>query len=375
MKNTELKIDADFPGGNIQVCRNDSHTVIIAPDPRKDNPWFYWYFRAVSFNPGIYKFKFNSAPKMTNAGVAFSCNEGKNWNWLNKTAIDWDEESFEFNFTEAGQSVRFCLDVPYMQENWKLFAQKFSGNTDFSSSFFSSRSRQGRKVEFAKICDSSQTAGENFILLTARHHSCEMTANYVLEGIIEYAMKHEDFRKVNCLLVVPFVDKDGVENGEQGKNRLPHDHGRDYTVSPLYPETMEIMSLAKKYQPRIIFDLHCPHLRDCDAEKIHFPGSSDLQIQTELDSFSTFLEKNTSSGLPFFSRDNILYGSKWHTEANYRNGQPLAFWAEKLPWQPLAASLEIPYAMVYSKIITPETARHLGLAIGKSIEEYLKSKQ
>jgi murein tripeptide amidase MpaA len=34
--------------------------------------------------------------------------------------------------------------------------------------------------------------------------------------------EHADF------FIVPPVDKDGVEDGDQGKNRKPYDHNRDY---------------------------------------------------------------------------------------------------------------------------------------------------
>lgn len=35
------------------------------------------------------------------------------------------------------------------------------------------------------------------------------------------------FREHAEILVVPFSDRDGVEDGDQGKNHRPRDHGRD----------------------------------------------------------------------------------------------------------------------------------------------------
>ena len=40
-------------------------------------------------------------------------------------------------------------------------------------------------------------------------------------------------------MMVPFTDYDGAQAGDQGKNRAPHDHNRDY-VEFLYPETKAI---------------------------------------------------------------------------------------------------------------------------------------
>ena len=36
------------------------------------------------------------------------------------------------------------------------------------------------------------------------------------------------FRRNVEVLAIPFMDKDGVEEGDQGKNRKPRDHNRDY---------------------------------------------------------------------------------------------------------------------------------------------------
>lgn len=72
------------------------------------------------------------------------------------------------------------------------------------------------------------------ILLTARHHACEAIASYALEGFLEEALSDTPmgraFREKYALHVVPFVDLDGVEAGDQGKGRKPHDHNRDYGI-------------------------------------------------------------------------------------------------------------------------------------------------
>jgi len=58
--------------------------------------------------------------------------------------------------------------------------------------------------------------------------------------------------------VVPFVDIDGVEDGEQGKGRPPHDHNRDYIDEPIYNSTSSLMKYASEKKPEIFIDLHCP---------------------------------------------------------------------------------------------------------------------
>ena len=46
------------------------------------------------------------------------------------------------------------------------------------------------------------------------------------------------------ILCVPFIDYDGVIDGDQGKERGPHDHNRDYLPlreNSIYPECIAIM--------------------------------------------------------------------------------------------------------------------------------------
>ena len=71
-----------------------------------------------------------------------------------------------------------------------------------------------------------------YLVLTARHHACESMASHVLEGILSGVLADDDcgrrWREGWQVVAAPFMDKDGVEDGDQGKNRRPHDHNRDY---------------------------------------------------------------------------------------------------------------------------------------------------
>src|SRR5690606_3487437 len=80
------------------------------------------------------------------------------------------------------------------------------------------------------------------VLITARHHACEMMGSHVLEVIISSVLNGENenlqwLRENVEFFIVPFVDKDGVEDGDQGKNRLPRDHNRDYSGVSVHTST------------------------------------------------------------------------------------------------------------------------------------------
>ena len=88
---------------------------------------------------------------------------------------------------------------------------------------------------------------EQCVLLTCRHHACEMMASYSLEGIMEAVLASDEGRRLREqveFFVVPFMDKDGVEEGDQGKNRKPHDHNRDYDGESLYASVRAVRELV-----------------------------------------------------------------------------------------------------------------------------------
>ncbi len=79
---------------------------------------------------------------------------------------------------------------------------------------------QGSPVPYITLGEGSKS-----VILTARHHACESTGNYVLEGMLEELLRHP--LPDTTVFCVPFVDYDGVIRGDQGKSREPHDHNRD----------------------------------------------------------------------------------------------------------------------------------------------------
>ena len=91
------------------------------------------------------------------------------------------------------------------------------------------KTRSGREVDLLQINHPAE--GLAPMLLTARNHACETMASYVLEGFVQEALSDSwagsEFRKRYVLYCVPLIDKDGVEAGDQGKGRRPHDHNRD----------------------------------------------------------------------------------------------------------------------------------------------------
>lgn len=113
-----------------------------------------------------------------------------------------------------------CVAIPYVQADWDAFLQASSANVHIRTGVLT-KSRHGRNVELLQI---GQTGPDvKAVLVTGGHHAAETIAGHVLEGLLQEAMSEspggEAFRKLYVLFAIPFVDKDGVKEGDQGKNR------------------------------------------------------------------------------------------------------------------------------------------------------------
>ena len=219
------------------------------------------------------------------------------------------------------------------------------------------------------------------VAFTARHHACEMIASYALEGAIDEIESESDagaFLREHCeFFVVPFVDEPGVEAGDQGKNRSPHDHNRDY-IQELYPSVRALKQYVVEnfHDKEVVYiDWHCPWIRGGKYnEAIYFPETVNLKNTLLLHEYSRYLEEeqkgkalpySASNNLPFWRRVEHL--CKLRAERGRASDPVVEHWAEGLPNILLACGFEIPYANVEGAEKTPDAAREFGRSRGKGV--------
>ena len=272
----EVSIRADFPGGNVLVRSIEGDIVHLEPDLRGGRDWFYWSFEICTDRAQQLSFMFPEQQMkfVSMQGPAVSRDGGETWDWLGAEGATGS--SFHYDF-EADQRVRFAVTIPYMQTDLDRFLSEYEGNEHLTVSILT-RSPRDRPVELLRIGE----PGEDRIpvLMTARHHACESMASFLLEGFLRAALadtgEGRAFRETYVLYVVPIVDKDGVQDGDQGKNRNPHDHNRDYGDDPMYPEVAAIVELGRQTPFRIAVDFHCPTLWMDYHQVIYFVGPRDV---------------------------------------------------------------------------------------------------
>ena len=160
-------------------------------------------------------------------------------------------------------------------------------------------------------------------------------------------------------------------DGDQGKNRRPHDHNRDYGECPLYPEVAAIKELLSGRELFFMLDMHSPWLFRGDSETIYFPGPEDKEYEKRMLIFSEILEKNSPPSALHHTADNVLFGTLWNTGKNYASGSlTAAEWCRRYCKPAYANTIEIPYANAGDKTFTTDIIRNLGRAIAISIIEY-----
>lgn len=368
------QIDCAFPGGNIVAERLEPGLAVLRQD-RRDTTcwWFHWAFRVRGAAGQTWRFEFVDGDTIGTRGPACSLDGGTTWFWLGREVVETTAVgvAFSYPFPDAAQEVRFAFAMPYLQTNLEAF---LASQPQIERQVLC-QSRQGREVALLRLpCLGGDPVWR--VVLAARHHCCESVANWVMEGILVAAMAPTAvggwWRQRAEFLAVPFVDKDGVENGDQGKCRHPFDHGRDYADGrdPIYPETG---TLAQRFvawaaeTPVIAFDLHCPWIRGQWNEQVYMVGSSRPETAAAQVRFANLLAATNHSGWDYRSDDLLAHGQSWNTAKNYSDGKGFARFAAEQAGVAFATTFEIPYANVRERNVCPEDARAFGHAIAAAL--------
>ncbi len=373
---SSFMVDADYPGGNIIVERIEDDTVYLRPDLRDtEGWWFYWSFRVAGAAGRTLTFRFSGRSPIGVRGPAVSTDGGRNWSWLGADAVQ--EASFRYAFPQEASDVRFCLAIPYQEQNLKEFLAGYQDHPNLAVHELC-KTGKGRSVERLHVgrLDGDPTYR---VLLTARHHACEMIASYAMEGVLDAMLADDEdgawFRRNVEVLAVPFMDKDGVEDGDQGKNRKPRDHNRDYIGPSIHPSVAALRTFVSNWangKLTAAFDLHCPYLSGPYNEVIYIVGSEDERMWRQQREFGRLLEAVQSGPLVYRAADNLPFGKAWNIGSNVGKNKSCSRWAGDLEGVRLAASFEIPYANAGGQAVTADGARAFGRSLAKAIRSYLE---
>ena len=201
-----------------------------------------------------------------------------------------------------------------------------------------------------------------------------------MEGIIEELLSGSPDSNwirgnVDCVFV-PFMDKDGVENGDQGKNRRPYDHNRDY-LKDLYSSVKALKKLVldESAGKRLVFiDLHSPHVRSlpvCPQQDHVFSfGSRDPRLNAHWNAFrKNWIDAQKGGALVYdgkyevFATDGYYATMEKQWAAGYLSSDA---WARTLPNCYMATCCEFGYSLCGGVYSFP-AARELGHSLMKAV--------
>jgi hypothetical protein len=366
-----FKIYADFPSGNISIERLKNDTIWMHPDLRDTKgEWFYWCFSVDKASGKTLTFVFTKPNVFTKEGPAISFDRGSTWRWL--SGGTFNNTTFSYAF-KTNDEVRFSMGMPYTQKQFDSFIKPFleSGYVTLDNL---TTTKSGRGIE-RLIIKPKNGEVKHKVLITARHHACEMMANYEIEGIIREIFSDEWLKKNVEFCIIPFIDKDGVENGDQGKDRIPHDHNRDYGDASLYESTIALKEWVPVWAEKklvVALDLHCPWIKGEYHENILIVGSQDETIAEQEKLFCRILKSANSGELKVSEKMYMPYGVDWNSSKEYTVGLTFTKWVSSIEGIKLPISLEFPYANNEDQIITQENSRNFGIDLAEAIKKYLK---
>ncbi|WP_114748245.1 M14 family zinc carboxypeptidase [Pleomorphovibrio marinus] len=383
------QIDIDFPGGNIIVDQPgststlyytlDADTVGIRPDLRDTSEeWFYWMFRVNGMEGKRVYFQFPKRQVGT-MGPAISMDGGQSWSWQEEK-IGEGKDYFVYGFDNSGKEVCFSVGYPYLEKDFTQFIQNYIDHPQLSLSTLT-KSEKGRSAELLEI-KAKEATSKAKVVIAARHHANEAMVSFVLEGFIRSMLEDNEpamawLRQHVDFLILPFMDKDGVQDGDQGKLRKPWDHDVDYAENPIYQSTQALKNTMLNWgegKITTVFDLHCPWLFGEWNEHIYFVGDEDPAIAQEQQRFISILNEHQSGELVLDAEKAWLpYGEGWNVWEEDGNLQvPFLDWAKTLTGVKLTSILEFPFANHGKQVIHPENARQFGRDMARALGIYLK---
>ena len=367
---SNIKIHANYPGANIKVGEITDNTIMLEQEIRDTTEWwFYWNFCVESPPEGEFVFEFTNGNVVGPWGPSASFDR-VNWDWLG-SGMCKTTNTFKYVFKGSEKHVYFSMSLPYQLEDFERFFLKYQTHPMVRRDILTT-SEQGRLIPLLRIGE-----GTKHVFFIARSHACESVSNYLLEGLMEYIIGvGDDLLADYCFHVIPFMDIDGVENGDQGKSRHPHDHNRDYTDKPIYNANAALMDYGSKFKPVCFIDFHCPWIwHEGDVrDKYPFFVKMPSPMKERIEKLSIILRETT---LENNNNDRIVYDSKYDIESGVEWNKP-----ELMPGSSteffdkigsnLVLTVEMPYFGSENCMFTQKNTRIFGLDFGRALKKYFK---
>jgi hypothetical protein len=275
----QLRVSTDFDGGSARVLSIDQDGARIrfglAGDPRRGWPC-WWCFRLSGIRPGQTITLELTADKVPSLGnfdplawnpqrPALSV-DGRTWRQFEGKGRR-EGRTFTWQTKIDARQAWFAWGPPFTATDATTLVERIAASSPHARRFELCRSREGRPVPGLVIEEKTSNASPRYgVWVEARQHAWELGASWACRGLVEWLVssdpRAQSLRRKCRFEVVPIMDIDNVATGNGGKNQPPHDHNRDWSEQPHWPEVRaaqeRIRVLARAGRMDMFIDLHDP---------------------------------------------------------------------------------------------------------------------
>ena len=351
-----VRIDKNFEGGNIRVLSISDERADLAVELRDTiGSWFYWAFRVTGAAGRTVTFHFPEGRRVGYYGAAVS-HDLIRWQWTRPYSEDFS--SFTYTFGPEEDEAYFCHHMRYSTGQFEALCRELHLPIQTLT-----LSEQGRPVPYVQI-----GSGEKLVLFTSRHHACESTGTYLLEGILRTLASNplEDC----TVIAVPFMDIDGVVNGDQGKNRAPYDHNVDYLDQQIYASTRALKQLALERGAYCFIDLHSPGHLGGRYDVVHIVNSKRHSApQQTFGRLLTVQNEQHPLAVRYHTSNDLPFGVEWNNDQD--GGLPGLSFIWFGDNSRLSVSLETPYFGPADNVVSQSAMIELGVCVAQAVRDFL----
>lgn len=235
----------------------------------------------------------------------------------------------------------------------------------------------GQSRELPRLRLSSDAAGPRpGLYFMARQHAGETPGSWVLDGILRFLAGEDpeasEIRSAVDVWAAPFVDLDGVVNGDYGKDAFPWDFNRAWEQLPQRPEVQAIQRDLLRFKsltgPRVVIDLHAPGHSTPDLY-VQLPREQRpiLQQQAALRFAELMAPHWPESAAASLSRPT-RYPSRWNAMST------LGSWCwdhlERTP----EVTIETSYQSLAGRPLDPDGYREIGRRVALTAWDWLRER-
>ncbi|MFW5866491.1 MAG: M14 family zinc carboxypeptidase [Armatimonadota bacterium] len=294
------------------------------------------------------------------------------WTRCENVSVDEHDDgrrSLRFSHAGGADAVAAAFCFPYAPEH--LDATLTERGDAWERSLIGV-THESRSLERLRLAGSHPTPRPG-VYLMARQHSGETPGSWVLDGILRFLASDDDeaakLRDTLDVWACPFVDLDGVVNGDYGKDALPWDYNRAWERLPMRAAVHAIQRDLERFHertgPRIVIDLHGPghstpgvYLQLPRGERPHGQRNGALEFAEDL-----------ATHFPELSADRLShetsYPSRWNKLST------LGSWTWDYLGETQCVSVEASYQRLTDSLLYPADYHEIGRRVIRAANAWL----